>query len=298
MTTETVEQVISRLLHDAQVVAAIGATIAANQGETRLPAEVRDAAQAVVAAAGYTDVLAALNPTSAQVLLSTIQFTLGQTAQLATGTHDRFGWFHTDPAMLIAQGTASGAFPSVFKRVAPMLGDLAERLDRPDAAFLDVGVGIAAIAIGVANAWPNVHVTGIDIWKPSLELAAQAVDAAGLGDRITLKEVSAQQMTDRNAFDVAWFSAAFIPITDRHAALTQVLESLRPGGWVLFGLVNPGPTEETAAVANLRYALWGGTPTSPTEGEQSLRDAGYEAVRTLPAPPESLVALTVGRKPG
>src|SRR5262249_44386939 len=47
------------------------------------------------------------------------------------------GWQHADAALLRGQGAASAAFGPAFKmRLAPMLGDLALRMESPDGRFL------------------------------------------------------------------------------------------------------------------------------------------------------------------
>src|SRR3978361_155071 len=67
------------------------------------------------------------------------------------------------------------------------LPDLGERLQAPGARFLDVGTGTAWLAIGVAQSHPQLHVTGLDIFEPALELARGNVAESGLADRIELR---------------------------------------------------------------------------------------------------------------
>src|SRR5688572_12888113 len=75
----------------------------------------------------------------------------------ANGAED--GWRHVDPNLLDAQGAGSGAFAPVFKmQIVPQMGDLDARLARPDARFLDVGVGVAKLAISMCRIWPNLSV--------------------------------------------------------------------------------------------------------------------------------------------
>lgn len=51
---------------------------------------------------------------------------------------------------------------------------------------VDLGCGPADIPIRLARALPGVQITGVDASEPMLDLARQAVAAAGLGDRISL----------------------------------------------------------------------------------------------------------------
>src|ERR1700754_3055845 len=61
------------------------------------------------------------------------------------------------------------------------------------------------------------------------------VRAAGLGDPITLRhqDVTATMMAD--AYDCAWFPIFFVtePVLD--AAVSRLVRSLRPGGWLVPG---------------------------------------------------------------
>src|SRR5207253_9236 len=80
-------------------------------------------------------------------------------------------WQHTSARILQAQGDGSGAFAGMLKGVLPLLGDAAERIEREGASFLDVGVGVASIAIAVCRAYPRMRAVGLDVHEPALELA-------------------------------------------------------------------------------------------------------------------------------
>jgi cyclopropane fatty-acyl-phospholipid synthase-like methyltransferase len=56
-----------------------------------------------------------------------------------------------------------------------------------DCRFLDIGTGVGWLAIEAAKTWPGMRVVGLDIWEPSLQLAATNISAEGLTDRVTLR---------------------------------------------------------------------------------------------------------------
>jgi len=55
----------------------------------------------------------------------------------------------------------------------------------------------------MARKWPTLRVVGLDVWGPSLALARQNVAAAGLQDRVELREQSADELPDDRAFDLS-----------------------------------------------------------------------------------------------
>lgn len=196
------------------------------------------------------------------------------------------GWRHTQAALLQAQGDASGGFPPMFKAlIVSSLGDLAARLDRPGARFLDVGVGVGALAISMCRVWPELHAVGLDVFDVPLGIARENVARAGLEGRIELRQVPAQDLRDEEAFDFAWLPGVFIPAGVLNAALARVRASLRPGGWLLLPIMGAAGENRHRAVGALMNELWGGPVLSTTDGEALMKDAGLSSVRSMPGPP-------------
>jgi SAM-dependent methyltransferase len=205
------------------------------------------------------------------------------------------GWTHTEPAILESIGEVSTAVPPLLKHtIVPHLDGLTERLDAADAAFLDVGVGIGALAISMARLWPSLRIVGLDVWKPALVLAREKVKAADLQSRIELREQGVQELSDVGAYDLAWLPAFFINNNIIGASLLSIHRALRPGGWIVLGLQNAGADDLTAALARFRTVHWGGDPRTPAEAEVLLTNAGFDKVETIASP---VVAAVVGRRP-
>ena len=62
-----------------------------------------------------------------------------------------------------ALGDVSAGFPALLQRsIAPRLAGLAERLEAPGAAFLDIGVGVGALSVSMLREWPELRAVGID----------------------------------------------------------------------------------------------------------------------------------------
>ncbi|MGD9932631.1 MAG: cyclopropane-fatty-acyl-phospholipid synthase family protein [Dehalococcoidia bacterium] len=276
----------------------LGAIIAALQdrlgGEPLDPA-VRAGVDSVLAAMGVVESLNAAPAQQASMLLD-----LGRA--VAAIVHDFVahpsrppGWSFDDPTVLGGMGSASASFPQSFDAVIPSLPGL-ESLRAPGGRFLDVGVGVGALAFGAVRTWPSVRVTGIDIWGPSLAEARRRVDDAGLRERIELREQAVQDLDEVDTYDLAWFPGPFIPEEVVRAGIDAVVRSLKPGGWVVYsGFSGPGPLGQ--ATADLRAIRFGGRAFSEAASVELLRAAGLRDARVLPPMTWLPGRLAVARKP-
>lgn len=130
-------------------------------------------------------------------------------------------WSHIETEILQAGGEVSISFADPLTRtIIPSLEGLSQRLDSPDGAFLDVGVGIAGLSIAMARLWSSLRVVGIDLWAPSLVLAHENVRSAGLTEHIELREQAVEVLSDTaegisrptaNGAVVALFAARRLP---------------------------------------------------------------------------------------
>lgn len=109
----------------------------------------------------------------------------------------------------------------------------------PQDAVLDVATGTAAVAIELVQQH-GCRVVGLD-QSPEMLAGAQArVEAAGLSDRITLVEGSAEQLPfPDGAFDALTFTYLIRYVEDPGATLAELARVVKPGGVVAgleFGL--------------------------------------------------------------
>ena len=207
------------------------------------------------------------------------------------------GWRHTSPELLQAQGDSSAMFAPAFKtHFVAAMGDLAARLERPGARFLDVGVGVASLTIAMCRSWPTLHAVGVDTFDVPLGLARTNVERAGLAHRVELRQLAVEDLRDEESFELAWVPSVFVPSPVLAAAVARGCVSLRPGGWMLFPIGGfAGDDERARSVFALICDLWGGPVLAIAEAERLLKEAGFSTVRVLPGPPSTPPLLAAQR---
>ncbi len=151
------------------------------------------------------------------------------------------------------------------------------------ASVLDIGCGPGAQTLVLAEELPNASITAIDTHQPYLdELQARAA-AAGATDRVTLENMSMEEMTFApESFDLIWAegSAYIMGFTN---AVTSWRTLLKRRGFLavseLVWLTEYKPAEAVDFFEEEYPAMT--TRTGVTDG---IRDAGYELIDhfTLP----------------
>lgn len=89
-------------------------------------------------------------------------------------------WTDQPDAALQAWGRASAQGAHVFaERMLPQLSGLIEALREPDVQMLDVGTGVAAMAVAYAERFPALTVVGLDGFPRALARAAHRICQLG-----------------------------------------------------------------------------------------------------------------------
>jgi demethylmenaquinone methyltransferase/2-methoxy-6-polyprenyl-1,4-benzoquinol methylase len=105
----------------------------------------------------------------------------------------------------------------------------------PDGSVLDVATGTAAVAIELVREH-GCRVVGVDQSPEMLAGARARIEAAGLSNRITLVEGSAEQLPfPDGAFDALTFTYLIRYVEDPAATLAELARVVRPGG-IMAGL--------------------------------------------------------------
>jgi hypothetical protein len=304
---ESAEDVRAHLNRLHEAVWQLAAVAVALRGAPDTSAELRHAAEEVVGAAvGGFDEAAGGDPANRiQDLLERAGDDPSKVASQAAAPILQAGallsgarhWSAQDDEALLAQGRASAQGAELFKQFAvPSMPGLEQLLTGPSPVMLDVGVGVAAMAVAWCQAWPGLRIVGLDVFDRALALAEHTVTDAGLGDRIELRHLDVADLDEEGAFSLAWLPAPFIPPPAMEAGLARIAAALAPGGWVVVGHGRFGEDALSSALTRFQTVAFGGTPLDDDEAEEFLEHAGFVDVGTLPTPPGA-PALTVGRRP-
>jgi hypothetical protein len=217
-----------------------------------------------------------------------------QTAALVRG--DGHLWEGQSDEALLSQGRASAQGAAAMVRLGlPMLAGLAEALARPGAMMLDVGTGVAAMAVVYAELFPELTVVGLDVLPRVLALGASAVASSRVADRVVLREQDVATLDEEAIYALAWLPAPFVPEAALRAGTPRVVRAMAAGGWLMLGHGKFADAPVDNAVTRFKTVAYGGTALDDEQAQRLLRDAGLQDVTTAPTPPGA-PAITVGRK--
>lgn len=267
------------LLGAAEAAAALGASLRIRHDGTTIDSELSACLEGVLDALGVRDAVNALDTHQTVALLGFVEGFLTQASDFVAHP-DRSAWDHEDPNILLAQGHTSALVAALLQRfVLPVLSDeLNARMAQPDAAFLDVGTGVAALAIAMCRLWPSLQVVGIDPSEHALALAREQVAGADADGQVELRQASIEDLEDAEQFDLAWVPTFFISGAVLEQAITRVHAALRPGGWATLGSYARPGIPFIDALADLRTVRQGGALRTPHELAASLTSAGFSDV--------------------
>jgi 2-polyprenyl-3-methyl-5-hydroxy-6-metoxy-1,4-benzoquinol methylase len=119
---------------------------------------------------------------------------------------------------------------------------------------LDIGCGPGDIPIRLVQALPHCRVTGVDASAPMIRLAEEAVQKAGLADRITFRCERVQTLSLSEPADAAVSNSLLHHLPNPLQFWYRLKRLVRPGSYVLvMDLLRPGSPEEAQAIVD-RYA--------------------------------------------
>jgi 2-polyprenyl-3-methyl-5-hydroxy-6-metoxy-1,4-benzoquinol methylase len=145
-----------------------------------------------------------------------------------------FGWHEHDPGLF--EGTERFFRPGYNAHLVaewiPALEGVEAKL-RSGAKVADVGCGLGASTIIMAQAYPKSKFHGFDYHAPSIDLARKRAQAAGVSDRVTFEVASAKDFPGRDYDLIAYFDCLH-DMGDPVGAAKHVRDALAPeGSWML-----------------------------------------------------------------
>jgi SAM-dependent methyltransferase len=230
----------------------------------------------------------ALDPATAAPTIGLARTFLRQASELVENPGRSGGWDQVDVPLLQSVGRLSMGISAAVLAAERRLPDLRDRLSAADARLLDVGTGTGWLAIAIAQSHPTLHLVGIDIFEPALDLARANVEGAGLTDRIEFRLQDAALLDERDAYDAIWLALPFLPKAVVVPIVNAAARSLKPGGWLLPGTFTGPGDRLSELLTDLRTVRSGGHPWRPEEIIDMMATAGLtdtqEIPRVWPAP--------------
>ncbi len=149
-------------------------------------------------------------------------------------TGDGLGWHEHDPDLFC--GTELFFRPGYIANLVgswiPALDGVEEKL-KAGAKVADVGCGLGASTILMAQAFPKSDFVGFDYHDKSIESARAKAEAAGVGDRVKF-EVAASKEFPGGDYDLVTFFDCLHDMGDPVGAASHVKKALKPDGtWMI-----------------------------------------------------------------
>lgn len=183
----------------------------------------------------------------------------------------------------------------------PAIPDIHARLGaEPPAQVADIGCGAGWSSIGMAQAYPKVHVDGYDLDEPSIELAQANAAAAGLSDRVQFHLRDAGDPTLAGQYDLVTAFECIHDMSDPVSALRAMHALASDSGTVMIADEPVGDTF-TATGNEVEWMMYGwsilhclpvGMADQPSVGTGTVmrtstlrryaREAGFSDVEVLP----------------
>jgi ubiquinone/menaquinone biosynthesis C-methylase UbiE len=217
------------------------------------------------------------------------------------------GWNTQDEDVFIGceQFFRPGYIANLVPSWIPALDDVPEKL-RAGAKVADIGCGLGASTILLAQEYPNSRFTGSDYHDESIEIARKRASDAGVADRINF-EVATASAFSGTGYDLAATFDCLHDMGDPLAAAKHIRQALKPDGtWLV---VEPFAADDTAGNMNPVGRMYynfstllcvpnalsqpGGYALGAQAGEAGIRqvatDAGFTRFRRAAETPFNLV---------
>jgi len=268
--SETFIPRIQELAKSARMLALVGASIKLRSDASVLPA-IREQIE-LGARMALGEVLDEGDEEQMSLALVMVEMALSEAGELFRNPDRGSNWEIVDAAQMQAMGRSS---KSVFTRIQSIAGTDPKLRETFKGTFLDVGTGVAGIALEVAKCCPDIKVDGIDIWEPALELARQNVAESPYADRVTVRNLDVAELDENNRYSLAWLPTMFLKREIIEAALDRIARASVSDAYLVAGIYTRPEDQFLALMADLRMLRSGGEISDPAEMKAMMEARGY-----------------------
>jgi 2-polyprenyl-3-methyl-5-hydroxy-6-metoxy-1,4-benzoquinol methylase len=171
-------------------------------------------------------------------------------------TGEGLGWHEHDPGLF--RGTElffrPGYAANLVSNWIPALDGVEAKL-KTGAKVADVGCGLGASTVLMAQAYPKSTFVGFDYHDKSVAMARQRAEAGGVSDRVTFEVAKAKDFPGNN-YDFVTFFDCLHDMGDPAGAAFHVRQSLKPDGtWMIVEpFANDEVTDNLNPVGRVYYS--------------------------------------------
>lgn len=278
--SQTLTAELGRLDVELQKYAALGAALRLKIANLAAPPEVAaslaDAIESVLPGG-----LDGLTPDEMTSALNGVIYELEDAKELLRDSARPPVWCIDDPAVLQSIGDRSRLFARRIVALAASHPQLAQALT---GRFLDVGTGVAAIALEAAERCPVLEIVGLEIWEPSLALARANVAASPFASRIEIRKQSITELDERASYTLAFLPTSFMGRAVVETALERLSAAISPGGYLVVAAYMPPSDKTAAALMELRRVRSGGFAWTSESISAAIASRGFTAIEAQPPP--------------
>lgn len=157
-------------------------------------------------------------------------------------------------------------------------------LDLKGKTILDIGCGTGAITLSLARDHGAGKVIGIDVEEGVVATATARMTAAGMGDRVSIQQVTPGPFPFADeSFDIVFSKDSIIHIENKEALAAESFRVLRSGGYFAASdwLISHDGPPSPAMAAYIEAEDLGFAMASPMRYHKALEGAGFVDVQTV-----------------
>jgi 2-polyprenyl-3-methyl-5-hydroxy-6-metoxy-1,4-benzoquinol methylase len=155
-------------------------------------------------------------------------------ASFRTGAGFAFATGGDETRISEGEGNRPAYLHQLGQQWLPAIPEVHARLQAaPPARIADVGCGLGWSSIGMALAYHAVHVDGVDLDEPSIEMARRNAESAGVADRVAFIAANAADPGLEGRYDLITVLEAFHDMSHPIQILAMLRDVLADGGSIL-----------------------------------------------------------------